>query len=210
MNRKSGEVAGLLQESAALLTSGTDKWGRAHVLNLQGYEAFRALDLDLARDLHRASHELAVELGDHAGQAENLLALGHIHLLRGEDEAAARALEESRSLVEQLRDPHQLAHADQALALLAVSRGSVAEGEALLADTARRFVELGRAPIGSAYAIGLADIYRRGGRPALATVLLRHALSLLNESESPADYARARRELTALEGATADAGGGAR
>jgi hypothetical protein len=90
----------LLEESAALLESGPDRWGRAHVLNLRGYEALNNLDLGRAEDLFAASHELAVELADRAGQAENLLALGHFHLLRGENEEAARALQENRSLLE--------------------------------------------------------------------------------------------------------------
>jgi hypothetical protein len=208
MNRQSGEVTELLQESVALLGSGVDKWGLAHVLNLQGNEALRAVDLDLASELHRASHALAVELGDRASQAESLLALGHIHLLRGENEDAARVLEENRSLIKQLRDAHDLAHTDQALALLAVARGNVAEGEALLDDVARRFMDMGRAAMGSAYAIGLAEIYRNADRPRLAATLLRHALSLMDENRSPDDYARARKELTALEGAdTAGAAG---
>jgi hypothetical protein len=94
--------------------------------------------------------------------------------------------------------------------LLTVLRGNAAEGEALLDDVSRRLMEMGRAPMGSAYAIGMADIYRRGGRPGLAAVLLRHALSLLDENQSPAQYARAREELAALEGADADAGRGPR
>ena len=79
-NRRSGTLQQLLQESAPLVTSGNDLWGRAHILTLQGYEAFRALDLDLAKELHSTAHGLAVELGDRAAQAENLLALGHVHL----------------------------------------------------------------------------------------------------------------------------------
>jgi ATP/maltotriose-dependent transcriptional regulator MalT len=94
MNRKSPAFTLLLEESAALLESGPDRWGRAHVLNLRGDEALNNLDLDRAQVLYTASHELAVELGDRAGQAENLLALGHLHLLRGETEEAARALQE--------------------------------------------------------------------------------------------------------------------
>ena len=39
MNRKSPAFTSLLEESAALLESGPDRWGRAHVLNLRGYEA---------------------------------------------------------------------------------------------------------------------------------------------------------------------------
>jgi ATP phosphoribosyltransferase regulatory subunit HisZ len=96
------------------------------------------LDLDRALDLHAASHELAVELGDRAGQAENLLALGHIHHLRAGTADAALALQENRSLLEQLQDHHQLAYADQALALLATSTGRDAEGTALLQDVTRR------------------------------------------------------------------------
>jgi hypothetical protein len=83
MNRKSPAFTSLLEESAALLESGPDRWGRAHILNLRGYEALNNLDLGRAEDLFAASHELAVELADRAGQAENLLALGHLHLLRG-------------------------------------------------------------------------------------------------------------------------------
>ena len=70
MNRKSPAFTSLLEESAALLESGPDRWGRAHVLNLRGYEALNNLDLDRAQVLYTASHELAVELGDRAGQAE--------------------------------------------------------------------------------------------------------------------------------------------
>ena len=131
-NRRSGTLQQLLQESAPLVTSGNDLWGRAHILTLQGYEAFRALDLDLAKDLHSTAHGLAVELGDRAAQAENLLALGHIHLVREENDDAARVLAEARTLVEQLDDPHDLGHIDQGLALLAVSQGDLESGRALL------------------------------------------------------------------------------
>ncbi|HEX6876079.1 MAG TPA: NB-ARC domain-containing protein, partial [Nocardioidaceae bacterium] len=204
LNRQSGEVAELVQQSAALLGPGTDKWGQAQVLDLQGHEALRALNLDLAMELHSASHAIAVELGDRAGQAKSLLALGHVHLLRGEEEDAARTLAENRSIVEQLQEPHDLAHADQGLALLAVSRGDVASGELLLEDVARRLAAMGKSPMGISYALGMADLYRRGGRPGLAAVLLRHALSLLDEGQSPAQVARTRQELSALESATAD------
>ena len=91
-NRRSGTLQQLLQESAPLVTSGNDLWGRAHMLTLQGYEAFRALDFDLARQLHSTAHGLAAELGDRAAQAENLLALGHIHLVGEENDYAARVL----------------------------------------------------------------------------------------------------------------------
>src|SRR5215216_8044104 len=148
MNRKSPAFTSLLEESAALLESGPDRWGRAHVLNLRGYEALNNLDLDRAQDLYTASHELAVELGDRAGQAENLLALGHLHLLRAETEEADRALQENRSVLEQLHDHHQLAHADQALALLAISSGRDAEGEALFQDVTRRLREMGLTMMG--------------------------------------------------------------
>ena len=164
MNRKSPAFTSLLEESAALLKSGPDRWGRAHVLNLRGYEALSNLDLDRAQVLYTASHELAVELGDRAGQAENLLALGHIHLLRAEPEEARRALQENRSLLEQLHD-HHLAHADQALALLAISSGCDAEGEALFQDVTRRLSEMGLTMMGGTYALGIADLYRRAGQP---------------------------------------------
>src|SRR4029453_585280 len=118
-NRRSGSLPQLLQESAPLVTSGNDLWGRAHILTVQGYEAFRALDLDLAQHLHSTADGLALELGDRSAQAENLLALGHIHLMREQNEDAARILADARTLVEQLHDPHDLGHVDQGLALLA-------------------------------------------------------------------------------------------
>jgi predicted ATPase len=203
-NRRSGDVAGLLEESSALLSAGGDAWGRARVLNLRGQQALRALELDLAEDLLEASRALAVELGDRASQAESLLPLGHVHLLRREDQEAAGVLGENRSIVEELRDAHDLVHADQALALLALARGHVAEGEALLGDTAARIARMGRAAMGSAYAMGLSDIYRRGGRPALAAALLRHALWLLDAGQNPAEYDAARKQLAALEAIAAD------
>jgi hypothetical protein len=198
-NRRSGTLQQLLQESAPLVTSGNDLWGRAHILTLQGYEAFRALDLDLAKDLHSTAHGLAVELGDRAARAENLLALGHIHLVREENDDAARVLAEARTLVEQLDDPHDLGHVDQGLALLAVSQGDVEAGRALLDDVSRRFLNLDKAAMGTAYALGMADVYRRAGRPVLTAELLRHALSLLDETTSPEKYAQVREQLTAVE-----------
>jgi hypothetical protein len=167
MNRKSPAFTSLLEESAALLESGPDRWGRAHVLNLRGYEALNNLDLGRAEDLFAASHQLAVELADRAGQAENLLALGHLHLLRGENQEAARALQENRSLLEQLHDHHQLAHADQALALLAISSRRDAEGEALFQDVSRRLREMGLTMMGGTYALRLADSIGEQGGPAL-------------------------------------------
>jgi tetratricopeptide (TPR) repeat protein len=198
MNRKSPAFTSLLEESAALLESGPDRWGRAHVLNLRGYEALSNLDLDRAQDLYTGSHELAVELGDRAGQAENLLALGHIHLLRGETEEAGGALRENRSLLEQLHDHHQLAHADQALALLAISSGHAAEGGALFQDVTRRLSEMGLTMMGGTYALGIADLYQRAGRSNVASALLRHAMTLINPTIQSAEYARAKQQMAAL------------
>ena len=198
-NRRSGTLQQLLQESAPLVTSGNDLWGRAHILTLQGYEAFRAVDLDLAKQLHSAADRLAVELGDRAGQAENLLALGHVHLVRAENEDAARVLAEARMLVEQLGDPHDLGHVDQGLALLAVSRGDLQAGQALLDDVTRRFLDLDKAAMGAAYALGMAEVYRRATRPVLTAALLRHALSLMDETKNPEQYAKVRQDLTAIE-----------
>jgi predicted ATPase/class 3 adenylate cyclase len=198
MNRKSPAFTSLLEESAALLESGPDRWGRAHVLNLRGYQALNNLDLERAQDLYTASHELAVELGDRAGQAENLLALGHVHLLRGKNEEATQALQENRSLLEQLQDHHQLAHVDQALALLAISGGREAEGDALFQDVTRRLGEMGLTMMGGTYALGTADLYRRAGRPNLARALLRHAMTLINPTIQPAEYARAQQQVAAL------------
>jgi predicted ATPase len=206
-NRRSGTLQQLLQESAPLVTSGNDLWGRAHILTLQGYEASRALDLDLARQLHSTAHDLAAELGDRAAQAENLLALGHIHLMLEQNDDAAHVLTEARTLVEQLHDPHDLGHVDEGLALLAVSRGDVEAGRALLDDVSRRFLNLDKAAMGTAYALGIADIYRRSGRPVLTAELLRHALSLLDETTDPEKHAQVRNQLTAVEDALLEEAG---
>jgi hypothetical protein len=56
--------------------------------------------------------------------------------------------------------------------------------------------------MGSAYALSMADVYRRAGRPTLTAAFLWHALSFLDETSSPERYAQARRDLTALEGAS--------
>jgi ATP/maltotriose-dependent transcriptional regulator MalT len=204
MNTGSSEVPTLLQESAAMVQSGDDLWGRARVLTLQALEAFRALDLDLARDLSTASHAIAVRLGDRAAQAENLLALAHNHLIRGEGEDAAGALDQTRALAEQLDDPHQMVHVDEGLALLAVSRGEAAEGAALLEDVTRRILKMDRVAMGSAYALGLADVYHRADRPDLAAAMLRHALSMLDENRNPELYQRARDQLSTLEAGAAE------
>jgi predicted ATPase len=206
-NRRSGTLQQLLQESAPLVTSGNDLWGRAHMLTLQGYEAFRALDFDLARQLHSTAHGLAAELGDRAAQAENLLALGHIHLVGEENDDAARVLRQARTLVEQLHDPHDLGHIDQGLALLAVSQGDLEAGRALLGDVSRRFINLDKAAMGTVYALSLADVYRRAGRPVLTAELLRHALSLLDETKSPEKYAQVRQQLSAVEDGLLDEAG---
>jgi hypothetical protein len=198
-NRWSGTLQALLQESAPLVATGSDLWARANVLTLQGYEASRALDLDLAKDLHTAAQNLATELGDRAAQAENLLALGHLYLLENHNEDAARVLAEARTLVEQLHDPHDLGHVDEGLALLAVSQGDADAGQALLDDVSRRFRELDKAAMGATYALGLTDVYRRAGRQVLAAALLRHALSLMDEARNPEQYAKVRRDLTAVE-----------
>jgi hypothetical protein len=198
-NRRSGTLRQLLQESAPLITSGNDLWSRAHILSLQGYEAFRALDLDLAKQLHSTAHGLAVELGDRAAQAENLLALAHVHLVRAENDDAARVLAEARRLVEQLDDPHELGHVDQALALLAVSQGDLQAGQALLDDVTQRFLDLDKAAMGAAYALGMAGVYRQASRPVLTAALLRHALSLMDETTNPEQYTKVRQDLTAVE-----------
>jgi predicted ATPase len=203
-NSASDELPTLLQESASLLAGGTDKWGHAHVLTLQGNEALRSLDLNRARELHGASHAISAELRDLAGQAESLLALGHAALLDDDTPRADRLLKDSRALLDQLQDPHYLAHADEAIALLAIARGDVAEGETLLADVTRRFKTMNKETMGSAYATGMADIYRRAGRPTLAAALLRHALSLIDEAREPARYAHAHDDLVAAEKAVTE------
>jgi hypothetical protein len=134
-----------------------------------------------------------------AGQAENLLALAHIHLVREENDDAGRVLAQARTLVEQLDDPHDLGHADQGLALLAVSQGDLEAGRALLEDVSRRFLKLDKAAMGTAYALGMADVYRRAGRPVLTAELLRHALSLMDETKNPEQYAKVRDDLAAVE-----------
>ena len=190
-----------------MVTSSNDLRGRAHILTLQGSEAFRALDLDLAKQLHATAHGLAVELGDRSAQAENLLALGHIHLMREENDDAARVLAEARTLVEQLDDPHDLGHVDQGLALVTVSRGNIEAGRALLDDVSRRFITLDKAAMGTAYALGMADVYRRGGRPAITAELLRHALTLLDKTTDPEKYAQVREQLAAVEDALVEDAG---
>jgi hypothetical protein len=97
-----------------------------------------------------------------------------------------------------LHDHHQLAHADQALALLAISSRHDADGEALFQDVSRRLREMGLTMMGGTYALGLADLYRRGGRPSLARGLLRHAMSLINPTIQSAEYARAKQQMAAL------------
>jgi hypothetical protein len=88
---------------------------------------------------------------------------------------------------------------DQGLALLALSRGEVAKGRALLDDVSRNFTGLNKAAMGSAYALGMAEIYRRAGRPVLSAALLRHALSLVDETKNPELYAKVRVDLAAVE-----------
>jgi len=146
-------------------------------------------------------------LGDRAAQAENLLALGHLHLLGNHNEDAARVLAEARTLVEQLHDPHDLGHVDEGLALLAISQGEAEAGEALLDDVSRRFRELDKAAMGTAYALGLADVYRRADRQGLAAALMRHALSLMDEPRDPEQYAKVREDLTAVEDELLDKAG---
>jgi hypothetical protein len=53
--------------------------------------------------------------------------------------------------------------------------------------------------MGTAYALGMAEVCRRAGRPILAAELLRHALSLLDETKSPEQYAKVCEQLTAVE-----------
>jgi hypothetical protein len=53
--------------------------------------------------------------------------------------------------------------------------------------------------MGATYALGLTDVYRRAGRQVLAAALLRHALSLMDEARNPEQYAKVRRDLTAVE-----------
>jgi hypothetical protein len=97
-----------------------------------------------------------------------------------------------------LHDHHQLAHTDQAQALLAISSGRDAEGEALLQDVSRRLGEMGLTMMGGTYALGIADLYRRAGQPNLASALLRHAMTLINPTIQSAEYARAKQQMAAL------------
>jgi hypothetical protein len=88
-----------------------------------------------------------------------------------------------------------------AVSLLAVSQGDLEAGRSLLDDVSRRFVHLDKAAMGTTYALGMADVFRRAGRPVLAAELLRHALSLLGETKSPEKYAKVREQLAVVEDA---------
>jgi hypothetical protein len=127
--------------------------------------------------------------------------------MREENDDAARVLAEARTLVEQLDDPHDLGHVDQGLALVTVSRGNIEAGRALLDDVSRRFITLDKAAMGTAYALGMADVYRRGGRPAITAELLRHALTLLDKTTDPEKYAQVREQLAAVEDALVEDAG---
>jgi ATP/maltotriose-dependent transcriptional regulator MalT len=109
------------------------------------------------------------------------------------------SLAEARMLVEQLDDPHDLGHVDQGLALLTVSRGELEAGQALLHDVSRLFLNLGKAAMGTAYTLGMAEVYQRAGRPVLTAALLRHALSLMDETKNPEQCAKVRENLAAVE-----------
>jgi len=61
------------------------------------------------------------------------------------------------------------------------------------------FRELDKAAMGTAYALSLADVYRRAGRQGLAAALMRHALSLMDEARNPEQYVKVRGDLTAVE-----------
>ena len=61
--------------------------------------------------------------------------------------------------------------------------------------------------MGTAYALGLADVYRRAGRPVLTAELLRHAMSLLDETKSPEKFAQVRQQLSAVEDRLLDEAG---
>ena len=91
-----------------------------------------------------------------------------------------------------------MAHADQALALLAISTGRDAEGQALFDDVTRRLREMGLATMGGANVLDTADLYRRAGRPSLASALLRHALTLIDPTQQSLEYAQAQHELATL------------
>ena len=57
---------------------------------------------------------------------------------------------------------------------------------------------MGLTMMGGTYALRLADLYRREGRPSLASALLRHAMSLINPTIQSAEYARAKQQMAAL------------
>jgi hypothetical protein len=97
-----------------------------------------------------------------------------------------------------LHDHHQLAHADQALALHAIFSGRDAEGEALFQDVTRRLSEMGLTIMGGTYAMGIADLYERAGQASLAKAMLRHAMTLINPTIQSAEYARAKQQMAAL------------
>ena len=82
---------------------------------------------------------------------------------------------------------------------MAVSRGDIEAGQALLDDVSRRFLDLDKAAMGTAYALGMAEVYRRAGRSVLTAALLRHALSLMDEAKNPEQYGKVRENLAAVE-----------
>ena len=162
-------------------------------MTLQGYEASRALDLDLAKDLHTAAQNLATELGDRAAQAENLLALGHLYLLRTTTRTLHGCLPRHGRWSSSSMTRTIWGTSTKGSLCWPFPRAMPKQGEALLDDVSRRFRELDKAAMGATYALGLADVYRRAGRQALAAALLRHALSLMDEARNPEQYAKVRR-----------------
>ena len=53
--------------------------------------------------------------------------------------------------------------------------------------------------MGTAYALGMAEVYRRAGRQTLEAALLGHALSMVDEATNPEQYAKVGDDLAAVE-----------
>jgi predicted ATPase/DNA-binding CsgD family transcriptional regulator len=116
---------------------------RAKALRAAMWLALNRGDIDRAETLCEESLELSRELGDAAGIADTLSALGHVAMDRGDLDAARSSMEEAVTLARKMGDKWRIASGIHDLAWVCLERGEYARARAMYEECLVVFRELG-------------------------------------------------------------------
>ena len=138
-------------------------------------------------------------LGDPGGEAESLFWIGCFHqVVRGDNDAAAPALERSRELAQQAGDKKTMSYALRHQGIAEHAAGRLETARERLEESARLRREIGLMPGVAANLVGLAYIAAGQGRRGDALALAQEAGAIAAASGARAILRQAEEALSAL------------